>query len=53
MSPLRDPAGDGQGHGRGMLRAVRGEAPENVVNREVLERPRFRAKMARFRENQS
>jgi len=35
----------------GMLRAARGEVPENVVNREVLDRPGFRAKLARFREN--
>ena len=35
----------------GMLRAARGEIPENVVNPEVLERPAFRAKLARFVEN--
>jgi len=35
----------------GMLRASRGEVPENVVNREVLERPGFREKLERFREN--
>jgi phosphoglycerate dehydrogenase-like enzyme len=35
----------------GMLRAARGEIPENVVNREVLERPRFQEKLAKFAEN--
>jgi phosphoglycerate dehydrogenase-like enzyme len=35
----------------GMLRASRGEIPENIVNREVLERPGFRAKIARFAVN--
>jgi phosphoglycerate dehydrogenase-like enzyme len=32
----------------GMLACARGEAPATVVNREVLERPGFRAKLARF-----
>jgi phosphoglycerate dehydrogenase-like enzyme len=41
----------GKAMAEGMLRAARGEVPENVVNREVLERPRFQAKLARFREN--
>jgi phosphoglycerate dehydrogenase-like enzyme len=35
----------------GMLRAARGEMPENIVNRDVLERPAFQAKLKRFREN--
>jgi phosphoglycerate dehydrogenase-like enzyme len=35
----------------GMLRAARGEIPENVVNRDVLERPGFQAKLASFAEN--
>jgi phosphoglycerate dehydrogenase-like enzyme len=35
----------------GMLRAAQGEVPENVVNREVLMRPGFQAKLARFAEN--
>jgi phosphoglycerate dehydrogenase-like enzyme len=35
----------------GMLRASRGEVPENVVNREVLVRPGFQFKLARFAEN--
>jgi phosphoglycerate dehydrogenase-like enzyme len=35
----------------GMLRASRGEFPENIVNREVLDRPGFRAKLSRFAEN--
>jgi len=33
----------------GMLRAARGEIPENVVNREVLAHPAFQAKLSRFR----
>jgi phosphoglycerate dehydrogenase-like enzyme len=37
----------------GMLRAARGQVPDHVVNREVLEQPRFRAKLARFACNQS
>ena len=32
----------------GMLRVSRGEIPADVVNREVLDRPGFRAKLARF-----
>jgi phosphoglycerate dehydrogenase-like enzyme len=35
----------------GILRASRGEVPENVVNREVLSRGAFQAKLARFAEN--
>ncbi len=35
----------------GMIRAARGMVPEAVVNREVLDRPGFRAKLARFAEN--
>jgi phosphoglycerate dehydrogenase-like enzyme len=35
----------------GMLRAARGEVPDNVVNPEVLDRPDFRAKLARLEEN--
>jgi phosphoglycerate dehydrogenase-like enzyme len=35
----------------GMLRASFGEVPDNVVNREVLERAGFQAKLARFSEN--
>lgn len=34
---------------RNVLMLARGEAPGGVVNREVLERPGFRAKMARYR----
>jgi hypothetical protein len=37
----------------GMLRAACGEIPDNVVNREVVDRPGFRHKLARFAENQS
>jgi phosphoglycerate dehydrogenase-like enzyme len=32
-----------------MLSAARGEVPENIVNREVVERPGFQAKLAQFR----
>jgi phosphoglycerate dehydrogenase-like enzyme len=35
----------------GIIRASRGLVPDNVVNREVLERPGFRVKLARFAEN--
>jgi phosphoglycerate dehydrogenase-like enzyme len=42
----------GKAMAEGMLRAARGLVPENVVNREVLDRPGFRAKLARFVENQ-
>jgi phosphoglycerate dehydrogenase-like enzyme len=37
---------------RGILQAARGEIPDNVINRSVLDRPGFRAKLARFEENQ-
>jgi phosphoglycerate dehydrogenase-like enzyme len=36
---------------RCMLQAACGEVPDNVVNKDVLERPRFREKLARFAEN--
>jgi phosphoglycerate dehydrogenase-like enzyme len=32
----------------GMLRAAKGQIPDHVLNRAVLERPAFRAKLARF-----
>jgi phosphoglycerate dehydrogenase-like enzyme len=35
----------------GMLRAARGELPENIVNREVVDRAPFREKLDRFAEN--
>jgi phosphoglycerate dehydrogenase-like enzyme len=35
----------------GMLRAARGELPENIVNPEVINHPEFRQKLARFAEN--
>jgi phosphoglycerate dehydrogenase-like enzyme len=35
----------------GMLRAARGQVPDNVVNPEVLGRPGFQARLARFAEN--
>lgn len=41
----------GRAMAEGMLRAARGQVPANVVNPEVLERPAFRAKLARFAEN--
>lgn len=41
----------GQAMARGMVRAAQGLVPENVVNTDVLERPGFLAKLARFREN--
>ena len=44
-------AATGRAMTEGMLRASRGEVPENVVNREVLERPGFLAKLARFAQN--
>jgi phosphoglycerate dehydrogenase-like enzyme len=41
----------GQAMAQGMLRASRGVVPENVINSEVLDRPLFREKLARFRRN--
>ncbi len=35
-----------------ILKAARGEVPPNVINKAVLESPRFQAKLARFTENQ-
>jgi phosphoglycerate dehydrogenase-like enzyme len=37
----------------GMLRAAQGLVPKNVVNREVLDRSGFQAKLARFAENRA
>lgn len=37
----------------GMLRIARGELPENIVNREVLENPRFQEKLRQFEVNRS
>ena len=37
----------------GMLHVARGEEPQNVINPEVLKRPGFQAKLARFSENQA
>ena len=34
---------------QGMLCAAHGELPDNIVNREVIERPGFQSKLARFR----
>lgn len=33
----------------GILKAARGEVPDNIVNRDVLDRPGWRAKLARYR----
>jgi phosphoglycerate dehydrogenase-like enzyme len=38
----------GRAMAEGMLRASRGQVPDNVVNQEVLSRPVFQAKLARF-----
>jgi phosphoglycerate dehydrogenase-like enzyme len=38
----------GKAMAEGMLRAACGEVPDNVVNQEVLSRPGFQAKLARF-----
>lgn len=38
----------GRAMSEGMLRAARGEPPDNVVNPQVLGRPGFRRKLARF-----
>ncbi|MDQ6435362.1 NAD(P)-dependent oxidoreductase [Mesorhizobium sp. LHD-90] len=37
----------------GILRAAHGLVPDNVVNRQVLDRPGFQAKLARFAANRS
>jgi phosphoglycerate dehydrogenase-like enzyme len=41
----------GRATSSGMVRAARGEVPDNLVNPNVLDRPGFRAKLARFAEN--
>ncbi len=41
----------GRGTSGGMLRAAQGEAPENIVNPEVLDHVGFQAKLRRFVEN--
>jgi phosphoglycerate dehydrogenase-like enzyme len=43
----------GRAMAEGMLRAARGQVPENLVNTEVLERAGFRQKLARFEENRN
>lgn len=43
----------GRAMAEGMLRVATGQVPENVVNREVLTRPRFQKNLARFAENRS
>jgi phosphoglycerate dehydrogenase-like enzyme len=41
----------GSAMAEGMLRAARGELPENIVNPEVVDQPAFRQKLAPFAEN--
>jgi phosphoglycerate dehydrogenase-like enzyme len=41
----------GTAMGEGILRAARGQVPENVVNPDVLKRPGFRSKLERFAVN--
>jgi phosphoglycerate dehydrogenase-like enzyme len=43
----------GRAMAEGMLRAATGQVPEHVVNPEVLGRPGFQAKLARFAENRA
>jgi phosphoglycerate dehydrogenase-like enzyme len=43
----------GRAMAEGMLRAACGQVPDDVVNPEVLHRPGFQAKLARFAENAS
>jgi phosphoglycerate dehydrogenase-like enzyme len=43
----------GRAMAEGMLRAGQGDVPDHVVNPAVLERPGFRAKLARFAENRA
>lgn len=35
-----------------ILKVARGQLPDNIINREVLDSPRFQSKLARFAENQ-
>jgi phosphoglycerate dehydrogenase-like enzyme len=44
-------AATGRATAEGMLRAAVGQAPDHVLNTDVLDRPRFRAKLTRFVEN--
>ena len=41
----------GEATAAGILRIARGEFPDNVINREVLDRPGFQEKLQRFAEN--
>jgi phosphoglycerate dehydrogenase-like enzyme len=43
----------GRAIAEGLSRVARGEMPENVINRDVLERSGFCAKLARFAENRA
>jgi hypothetical protein len=33
---------------QGMLKASRGELPDNILNKDVIDRPGFQRKLARF-----
>jgi phosphoglycerate dehydrogenase-like enzyme len=37
----------------GLRKVARGELPDNIINPEVLEQPKFQAKLARFAENRA
>ena len=37
----------------GIFKAARGDVPDNVLNPDVLQKPGFRAKLARFEDNRS
>jgi phosphoglycerate dehydrogenase-like enzyme len=43
----------GRAMAEGMLRVATGQAPDNVVNRDVLTRPGFQKKLQRFAENRT
>jgi phosphoglycerate dehydrogenase-like enzyme len=42
----------GKAMAEGMLRAARGELPDNILNPDVLDRPEFIRKLSRFAENE-
>jgi phosphoglycerate dehydrogenase-like enzyme len=46
-------AATGTAMAEGMLRAAQGLVPQDVVNKDVLEKPEFREKLGRFAENQT
>jgi phosphoglycerate dehydrogenase-like enzyme len=45
--------GGGRQMSKYMLQAGRGEVPESLINKDVLDRPGFQKKLARFTENSS